>query len=407
MKRSAPYYEESGGVGGPLSTVPSHKYLNLSIINGDAGTNGLSAPQRVAFTESRSSPIIEHTGQYEMSVTSATINGIAPTLPLWIPQILTGPTQMDVNLTIYELAVVTAGGTFKVALQWLPYFTDPAIAPRPVSPVIQQDVSSAYYFAKSYTQFCDMFNTALFAVIEAAGGAASLPTGGLSYNPTSASPWRLNLPYSFNYEFVAGSTDIVPPTTWLQLNPPLNDLLFSFPTAYGPLEVPFGNVPLGFEPTFYTLIPPTSGPTVGLPGTNTGLAIGADNDPTTSGLWNAISAFVFTSNLLPVVSELRNPPTVLGQSNARPGNTGQGFTPIIAEIPIVGGPYNALQSIAYTPTAEYHVISLSAGGSIQQIDVNLFWRYRVTGQLVPVSLPNNASINMKILFRQKSWNASM
>ena len=372
---------------------PSHVYLNVSAVNGDPGTKNLGTPVRATFTETRSTPIITDSSDYDMSVVRFSANGIGSALPLWIPQIQTG--QTDVNLTILQLAIVPPSGPTRVqSLMWVPGYQDPIIAPVPQPPTHNQDLSSAYYFAQTYQQFCDMFNKALNLALAASGIVISAPCS-LQY--AGGGYFALNLDRQFNVN-QTGVPSL--PAYWLQLNPPLANLLYTFNTYYG--YPPLTSQP--FQTGFYTIIVPQTGPSA-VPASDISY-MSCDTPCTQSGLWNPIDSFAFVSNFLPIFPEQGTVPNVLGERNTGPtGITGAGFTNVISDIAFQGAPENALTSVLYAPTAEYRMTALAPNIAVNNVDVTLLWRYRLTGALIPVYLPNNANMTLKILFRRKDWRS--
>ncbi len=124
-------------------------------------------------------------------------------------------------------------------------------------------------------------------------------------------------------------------------------------------------------------------------------------------LWSPVGSIVFTSTLLPVKSEYTGVPNILGTGNLGDtrASTANAFTPIITDIALdqsVGGADDYRQFIYYAPNAEYRMADLNASKQeIRNIDIQVFWKHRLTGQLFPVSMFNLSSVSLKILFRKK------
>jgi len=125
----------------------------------------------------------------------------------------------------------------------------------------------------------------------------------------------------------------------------------------------------------------------------------------TNSLWSPISAIVFTSTLLPVKKEYASQPVSVGQSNAgvSTGSASQ-FEAIISDITIDQQVENAdgwRDFTLYEPTAEYKMMTLTAShDEIRNIDIQVFWRYRLTGDLYPLTMFNCSDVNIKMLFRK-------
>lgn len=125
----------------------------------------------------------------------------------------------------------------------------------------------------------------------------------------------------------------------------------------------------------------------------------------TSSLWSPISSIVFCSTLLPTVPENISAPVVLNSGNNTSQNTSlNAFTPIITDIALpmaTAGDYR--QFISYTPSAEYRLTSLGTSQvDVREMNISVFWKHRLTGELVPLTLFNQSSVSLKILFRKRN-----
>ena len=360
------------------ASIPSHVYLNLSIINSDVGDATSITPQQAVFSEMRNTPIIENAADYEMSVVRFSANGIGRLLPLYVPVMKT------LDETIYSVTVSGFAGAspVQVYLKWRPEFQN---AVKPYSP---NDLTSFYYYGRTYTHFCGLFNDALWAALNV--GVPVDPTAStwnvLRYIPGS-SLFELHLPASFFW----GAGGAVP-SKYLYFNNPLGLLLANFPVL---VQNTLQNAS-GME---YLL------DTRGLATTTV-----TQDFPSTGDVWSPIDTYVFTSSTLPLIVEQGTAPIVVGTDNTGTGqgqSVQSGFQSILTDfVPgVSGGAEDAITSIVYTPTSEYRMVSPSSTGPVQRIDVALWWRYRLTGALIPVYLPSMASLSMKILFRARWWHS--
>jgi len=131
----------------------------------------------------------------------------------------------------------------------------------------------------------------------------------------------------------------------------------------------------------------------------------------TDSLWSPIESFVFTSTLLPIKKEFTARPIQLGDSNAGGQSTGSqnDFAPIIADIIIDQATEKAQGYKTFTlyePTAEYRMASIQAShDEIRNIDIQVFWKYRLTGELVPISLVNTSDVSIKVMFRKVDYTS--
>jgi hypothetical protein len=125
----------------------------------------------------------------------------------------------------------------------------------------------------------------------------------------------------------------------------------------------------------------------------------------TGTLWSPIESIVFTSNLLPLVNEAQGELIKFGESNIgeNNGNTQSAFQPIITDIALAQDyAHSYKEFINYTPTAEYRLASFQRSATpINSIDVQVFWKSRLDGQIYPVQLYNGSSVSIKLMFRRR------
>jgi hypothetical protein len=57
----------------------------------------------------------------------------------------------------------------------------------------------------------------------------------------------------------------------------------------------------------------------------------------------------------------------------------------------------------YAPTPQYRLIDLGRQRvPIQNVDIQILWRHRITQELIPVKLGPGASVSIKMAFIKKS-----
>jgi hypothetical protein len=365
-----------------VGSVPppvDHIYVNVGAINATTATtaseNPVSTLKQAVFRESRNSAIVERANEWNFSIVRFNMDGIGALLPLWIPQIVTG--QLNINKTAYSvfisqtaIAPITSTPTSVLFQSVFPNVT-------PAAPILRQDVGSLYYYGKSYQQFVDMVNVALAAALVNANLNPAAVACYLSYNP-STKLFAFTLANGF---FTGQYT--------LQFNTLLSSLFNGFRWSYS-TSAPFANA----LPSFSTLVPPYFHPTT---------EILQDFNSTSNGLWSPIDGFSFVTNLIPVIPEQGTAPTQVGESNvgAANGSTGQAFASVLTDYNNTGYPEDTLSSIEYVPSAEYRIANLSGAVPVQTLDVQVFWRFRLTGDLIPVYMPANSSMSLKMLLRRK------
>lgn len=419
---------------------PDYVYYNATIINNrtTVQVTGSGSDPVLRFQETRDSPIISDASKYNFSIIRFTMNGPNKDLPLFIPIIRTGidnPTQ-DINLTVYsvslELVVSNTTGVNPVnvsltttqPLIWTTETLDTQIAPPPLPSTTQtgQDVTTRYYWGYTYTHFIDIANTALTACItdlQTQFDAAFIAAGNVAPAPS------LNI--------------VAPFITW---DP--DDNLFTIhsdASAFGGANrtsigtasdssatLFFNGNMFGLFSNFrniYVAIPGTekvnrifTGPigysetTLGVPVARNVEEIGTkyfwnniQDYESTSTLWSPIENIVFNSTLLPLVFEQTGDPVKFGESNTDTQLTGSqsAFQPIITDIALPMTSADSYRSlIYYAPSAEYRLASFQRSKQpINNIDIQVFWRNRLDGQLNPVQLFNASSVSVKVMFRRR------
>ena len=75
---------------------------------------------------------------------------------MFIPSIVTG--QNDPNLTIYTVTIIYQATSVTRNVIYTP---EDNTGPIPAPPLIQQDISSKYYYVYNYSHFIEMVNAAL------------------------------------------------------------------------------------------------------------------------------------------------------------------------------------------------------------------------------------------------------
>jgi hypothetical protein len=152
--------------------------------------------------------------------------------------------------------------------------------------------------------------------------------------------------------------------------------------------------------------PPNYNPFFLIPPDNQNLYWIAKQDyPSTGSLWSPVSSLVFTSTLLPIKKEYTAVPIQLNNTNAtKTTNSPSAFEPIISDIVIDQAIEKAegwRDFFLYEPTAEYKLSSMTAShDEIRNIDIQVFWKYRLTGELIPLSMFNTSDVSIKVLFRR-------
>ena len=158
------------------SDLPNYIYYNCDIINNktdDLNASLIAEPDpQIRFNETRDTALVRDASQYEFSIIRFTMNGANRDLPLFIPNIKVG--QSNVNLTNYAVAITlqqtwttNLGATvFNISptptnVIYVPEVVNPQLAPLPYAPLVVQDLSSRYYWCLTYQHWLDTINTTL------------------------------------------------------------------------------------------------------------------------------------------------------------------------------------------------------------------------------------------------------
>jgi hypothetical protein len=171
------------------------------------------------------------------------------------------------------------------------------------------------------------------------------------------------------------------------------NILNNNPTLQGNTAVP----PPAYNP--YFLIPPIKQRTYW---------ISKQDFNSTGSLWSPVQSIVFTSTLLPIKREYTGKPLLLGDSNNNAtSNSSSAFEPIISDF-VIDQQYEKAEGwrdfTLYEPVAEYKMISLTAShDEIRNIDLQVFWKYRLTGELIPLTMFNCSDVSVKMMFRKRDY----
>jgi hypothetical protein len=420
-------------------------YYNATIINNrtNAPFDRNSDPY-VRFQETRDVPIIQDASKYNFSIVRFTMNGPNKDLPLFIPPIRTGPVDnptQNIDLTIYSVSIQIAMNSTSGAnpvnvtltstqpIIYVSETADDILAPTPPpeTTVTGQDVSTRYYWVYSYSSWLNCVNTAFQNCITAlqtqfqtawaaagnAGTAPALKTSApyITYDgPTNLFSLYADA-QSFGPSSIrmsAGTTQNETATVYFNSN--MNGLFDNFRNTY--VNTP--NTEL--TNLIYTGPVGYGAVTAGVPYGENIVAIGSgaslkyfwkmtQDYESTSTLWSPIESIVFNSTMLPLVFEATGDPIIFGDSNTNTSSGGSrpAFQPIITDVAL---PLESAQSyrelIYYSPSAEYRMASFQRSKQpINQIDIQVYYKNRLDGQIYPIQMYNCSSVSVKIMFRKR------
>jgi hypothetical protein len=107
--------------------------------------------------------------------------------------------------------------------------------------------------------------------------------------------------------------------------------------------------------------------------------------------------------MLPLVFEQTGNPVKFGDSlDGQSGNIEAAFTPIVTDISLTNeSASDYRQFIQYIPSAEYRMASFQRSKfEVYNIDIQIFWKNRLDGNLYPLTMFNGSSVSIKSMFRR-------
>lgn len=376
-----------------LSRDNTHVYYNITITNNDvSGTR--PAPQ-VVFNEIRNTPILSRPEDYFLSIVRFNLE--TPSLPLFIPQVQIG--QTDVNLLVYSITLTYKTYEYQ---HFVEYQSANLFASPPSAPIAFQDIESKYYYVYSYQWWNDLMNTAFQAAFDGLkalviAGGDTLPTNNapfMEWNPTNSTA-ILNADV-LGYNSKSGSDYIK-----IYFNNPLFTLYSSFEAT---LNVS-SSVTNGKNAQFVMF----NNQGLNIFNVSSGYnVIQAYQEYSTAPLMNPIQALVFTTALVPINPELTSVPTVYG-ADSNFFNVGNNANITLTLTDFVVGLTEGFEykpSVTYVPPGEYRLVDMQGNSPISSVNVSVFWRDRFGG-LNPFNLNSGCTATIKIMFRKRDFNVSM
>ena len=433
---------------------PDLIYYNADIVNQKTfNPQEFSSDPVAKFSEIRNTPIINNPRNFEFSIVKCDINGAGKKLPLMIPNVLIDGVNTDANKLTYSIGIYMAvnfgkstplPSTPAVAESYqrnnLTFVPENLFAQKPTysTPIKEQDISTDYYYLTTYEKFLTFINKSLSDLLLQAINdintnylttgnmtnlvklSTSLPPPKIIYDATTQL-FSIYVPTSLcsgintnNYPLL--TTDLTPQgaTSPYALTPVIqiwmSESLFNLFSSFQANNQGDTKVGEAYQLIYYSDLTNTasiggcacaSPPTLG-----TDYLILKQSYPTTSSLWSPISSIVFCSTLLPIFNEYVSNPVIyndLGNTNEAPyTTTNSSFTPLITDISLpLDFAQDYLGFINYVPTAEYRMSAINGNQPINALDIQIFWKSRLTQKLIPLRLSNFTSINLKILFRRR------
>lgn len=125
--------------------------------------------------------------------------------------------------------------------------------------------------------------------------------------------------------------------------------------------------------------------------------------PSTGCVWSPVGTILFTSDILPLQSEAFGSPSILGSNIALGSSSSNNTENMITDLTLdleSSNDYN--NNIVYTPS-NHRWIDMTRSDEIRNIRFSVFWTDKINPAVrYPLLMPDNTTINLKVLFRKKS-----
>ena len=407
-------------------TDPDFLYYNLSIINNrTVDIAGGENDPAVIYNETRSTPLLNDASKYDFSIVRFAINGPSLNMPLFIPQVQIG--QSNEDLTVYSITLELSG-TYDISsvstqvdlssqqyIIWEPEYTNEEVPKPPLE--TQEIATSKYYWTSTYSHWLKLVNKAFSDAM--ADIDAQLKALYPTVSVVTKAPYMLRDPGSNLFSIFADTYGFGGPDRTSITDPSANEdfKIYFNSNMYG-LFANFQSLFIGqetnggreWEIQVQNLLGQNIGAQVSpssTPAPTTKYYIMTQDYDSTTQLWNPISAIVFSTNMIPIIAEQTGEPLSLGQSSVGALPSSQGYQPIITDIAFDNTSAQGRQLNLYLPTAQYRYASMGSSKiAIRNIDIKVFFKARLSGELIPVTMFNLSSVDVKILFRKKSATAT-
>jgi len=385
-------------------TDPEFIYYNSHAISTQNYSKGQKEDAVARISEDRTTAIIPDISKYDLSIVRFDAVGLKD-IPIFIPMIETG--QSDPNKTVYRCTMNVrisdgSGGVQSfTATENLIFFPQLLGLEQPTPPTIRPEYSNEYYYVYTIDHMNKLLDKCFLSVVNALQQQINL---------FAVEPITINQ---------------VPPQVQFNKNTGKFKLYFD-KRGFGKFGIPSGSdafFDIWFNSNLYNLVSNFSGyfyedivedtryfkfdfykhlgtqyETI-----DSIEYIVMEQENKSLELWSPAANIVFTTDLIPSLSEQVNISNLTGTSIDRVGNNNDTEN-ILTDIALpLDNPFD-VQTISYVPSAEYRMINLnnSAGRQLKNINFSLFWRNKYNGALVPVKLSGGSYFSVKLMFRHKS-----
>ena len=389
---------------------PHHVYLDLDVINNDYTSNATRPYLR--FEEIRNTPFLDgDSAEYFCSIVRFTIQ-TGNTLPVFIPSIVTG--QNNPNLTIYTVTLTY--GLTSVTRNVI-YTPEDNTAPVPAPPLIQQDISSKYYYVYNYSHFVEMVNAALRTAFIALRAAV---TPFVFDQPKPTLPPYLEFDHITNRvilhaEQIRYDETFLTKTGGMAINIFFNERLFDlFVGMQHTLVTKQGDENYRLRVVYNGSNLVTRDIVEGYDAVNESVTFEPFNyvqmyqEVSSIALWNPVSSLIFATSLLPVKTTQTSLPRSIGSNENAFSNVGNNSNMLsaISDFAIaVDGNNQYRPMVIYNPSPEYRLIDMNSYMNLNRVDIIVYWK-DTFGNIHPFELSPGNSASVKLMFRRKDFNTT-
>lgn len=121
----------------------------------------------------------------------------------------------------------------------------------------------------------------------------------------------------------------------------------------------------------------------------------------TSSLWSPVASIVIGTQFITVREEYSGSPITIGNGNLGSNATTGSFQKVLLETPIEVLPQESWRGIFFYEPRYQKLSSLGLSKEdLKNLDVQVYWRNRLTNSLVPLTLYNGGSANIRLLFKR-------
>jgi hypothetical protein len=361
----------------------------------------------------------------------------------------------DVTTTIYSISfAVQYNSNYRISTKYIVWRPENqasyTLVPKTALPTQKE---TDYYYCYTYSHFISLVNIALRAAWVECGGGSTAPfgtqcpffefdqeTGLFSINQdsnTCMTQYGQILPAPYYAASNPGATNpisrpyIVDEYSFVGMNTCLENLLTNFTSTYFAAGKLWNNQPNKFLPESVIDMGLPFSLLDGTAFSNTPVGVSLRSEPkssifqlinpftgtaqaraffarlpqdfkSTGGCWSPIASFVLLTNNIPVRNEGTANPVIFGDANIGSVASGGAFQKVLVETPIDAVTSDIWKGwVLFEPKIETYSSLDPSHEGISNIDIELFWRNRLTNSLIPVHVPNQGSMSFRLLFKRK------